>query len=71
MIALILWGIFFVLGITTSALICFSLPMLQDNTHRFLGEHGRFAKLLSVFLSASVAFFFAALVSSLWYLIFT
>jgi len=70
MITWILWGTFFALGFITIALICFSLPMLEDNSHRFLEEHGKFAKILSVFLSASVAFFLAAVLSSFWNLIF-
>ena len=69
-IALLLWGMFLVLGCVTLALLCYSLPMIEDNSHRFLEEHGKAAKLLSMFVSASVAFFFAAVGSSIWYLIF-
>ncbi len=66
----ILWGTFFVLSFITMALLWYSLPMLEDNSHRFLEEHSRFVKLLSVFLSASVAVFLAAVLSSIWNLIF-
>jgi len=70
MITTILLGTFLVLGAITAVLLCFSLPMLEDNSHRFLGEHGTLTKILSVFLSASVAFFFASVMSSIWNLIF-
>lgn len=70
MVIWILWSIFFGLGFTTLVLICFSLTMLKDNSHRFLEEHGKFAEILSVLLTASVAFFFAAVGSSIWNLIF-